>query len=414
MSEKKFTSILLTAIFFTLISLVAQAQHKHSYVVIEGRQIKKEGMVKQYENEPFQSIKITNSEGSYNLYPDQVEGYSDLAGNYYESREIDFNGTPTKYFLKHVSESDFGRLLFCIDDAFAKRFFLDDGSLIEMNGSEKGRGSYISVLRKLGDCKNKREIMEYANYSENGLSRTLESLSTCEIPFTPKKKFLFSADVGIVNLNPRRGKDDFFLVPILFLKNDLDNKKTTQLRLHAGLSLPYKNSNLSFVQFLGFNRLKHSFNNSDGFSAYDMEYESSSLEYSFLLKLATAQDKYQFSVMAGPALSYTLSSMILLTETGFDPNIGDFVTTTQPLDEINLQLGYETRLQLESKMTDRVGVGVYFSFGQLFPVMGDVNRFTVLRLSGGISGSYIFGKLAKRKRSSSGRSTQGRSSRARR
>ena len=63
MSEKKFTSILLTAIFFTLISLVAQAQHKHSYVVIEGRQIKKEGMVKQYENEPFQSIKITNSEG---------------------------------------------------------------------------------------------------------------------------------------------------------------------------------------------------------------------------------------------------------------------------------------------------------------------------------------------------------------
>ncbi len=396
MSYNQLVAKILTAVFCSLMSLSVHAQLIHSFIVMDGRQVKKEGMVKQHEKAPYQSIKITNSEGSYYYKPNQVEAYTDYDGNYYESREIDFEGTPTKFFLKHVSDSEFGSLWFCIDDAYVKRFFLDNGQLTEMKDSEKGRDSYKNVMRNFGDCKNKKEIFAYANFSEKGLGRTLEALSSCVLRFTPSKKLLFTADIGTITLNPMRAEGESFVIPRQFLRNDLQNKKTTHLRVNIGLSLPYKNSNFSIEQYLGFSILNQRFNNTDGFSAYTLEYENSRLDYTLLLKKSTAKDNSQFSFMVGPVLSFTLGNDIILTETGFLDNLMGFVTTTQELENIQVYLGYETRLQYETKLTDRIGVGVFGSLGHLFP-LSSANRFNVFRLSAGLSGYYNLDKSQKKR-----------------
>jgi len=351
---------------------------EESFIVQHGRKYKRNGIQSESDNNPYKRIKILNKSGTFLLTPNEVDAYSDKKGNYYESYEIDEKDGKKKYFLKLEYKNNLGSLYSCVDVEFKARLFIMTSELIELSNSEGSSNHFKSVLNELSTCANKERILGITNFNVPSMRRSLRSLEKCKIRFNPKRKVYLQFGYGNFTLNPNNALNDRLIIPITALTDQIGSRMTASFNLGVGLNIPINKSIISLDQAFRYVSYDQSILSFFSVADYRLNYNTQIIEYSPKIKLSSANSKWQLSGSVGPLVGLPINHAVELFSTFNIPNSSEVQRVTQEV-EIGIQAGYEVSVQLEVSLTERFGLGLSGSLGQVFQIDKTPNKFSITR-----------------------------------
>jgi len=362
-------------IFIIFQALYCFGQSK-PYIVQYGNSYIRKGITKQNnEIDNYQRVKIVTKDTTYFLFPKEISEYRNNVGEYYKTFKILSQNEEIEYFLKFYSKSNFGELYSCIDPKGDERIFLLRDDLIDLKEKQGSQNYYASELMKLNStCDNVEQIIKDTRFSTASINRALISLETCRVRFAPKKSLHFNFSVAGLSLRPNLNAS---IIPIAQLGSDELYSGSRSILIEVAYSIPIDKSILAFHPAISFNSYSTSLTYVSDFIAYDFEYDLSTIEVSPSFKLSLPSSQIKPTIYAGPTFAIPVIKDVELRRATTDPTTLLVENEVQSARRITGQIGYYVRIGLETKLTNKLGVGVNFGLKQFKQLGGTNPKFDV-------------------------------------